>query len=483
MLKASEPCSLILFGASGHLARIKIYPALYVLALKKRLPDHFALIGFARTPMSDQEFRSIIERAIRDDMPEVNDTTLSTFLSHCHYHTGQYDDQQSFVALSKKLDTLEGERRTKTVRLAYLSIPPSAFESTLHNLCAGNVHEQGLPFRAIIEKPVGSDLRSFEALEKTLLRCFRSDEIYILDHYLGKEAVRNAYYLRHANPVIERLMKNTLISNVQITALETAGLEGRAGYFDAVGTLRDMVQSHLLEIAALLTMRLVGDASDIRAARLDAMQKFFLPHSSHLSDIVLQGQYAKGSINGKDVPGYTEEKDVDPASRTATFIAMRLQTRAPHFDGVPFFLRSGKRLKEKRTRIAIEFHDSPPLVGKNEAKNRLEIILQGEAGMKLTLMTKLGGSDPKFRPLILEDPLVCIGDCLAEHGLLLLEAINGNQTWFLSPDEVRASWRLIDPVQAYLDEPATELHQYEAGSAGIAPANAFIEQFGHSWHA
>lgn len=483
MLKATEPCSLILFGASGHLAKIKIYPALYVLALKKRLPDHFVLMGFARTPMTDDEFRTLIEKAIRADMPEVNESVLKDFLSLCHYHTGQYDEVQSFSELSKKLDALEGDRRTKTVRLAYLSIPPSAFESTLHNLCAGNVHEQGLPFRAIIEKPVGSDLYSFEVLEKTLMRCFRPEEIYILDHYLGKEAVRNAYYLRHANPIIERLMKNTLISNVQITALETAGLEGRAGYFDAVGTLRDMVQSHLLEIAALLTMRLVSDTHDIKAARLDAMQKFFLPHSSHFSDVVLQGQYTAGEVQGKKVPGYLEEKDVSDDSRTATYVAMRLQSRAPRFEGVPFFLRSGKRLEEKRTRITIEFNDSPPLVGKGEAKNRLEIILQGEAGMKLTLMTKLGGSEPKFRPLILEDPLVCIGDCLAEHGLLLLEAINGNHTWFLSPDEVRASWRLIDPVQAYLDNPQTEMHPYAAGAKnGPDAAEAFISQFGLSWN-
>jgi len=481
MLKATEPCSLILFGASGHLARIKIFPALYFLVLKKRLPEHFALVGFARTPMTDDAFREHIESAVREFVPEVNEGVLKDFLGLCWYHEGKYDDVNSFVSLGKKLDTLEGERRTKTVRLAYLSIPPTAFETTLHNLCEGNVHEHTFPFRAIIEKPVGSDLASFEKLEKTLLQCFRPEEIYILDHYLGKEAVRNSYYLRHANPVIERLMKNTLISNVQISALETAGLEGRAGYFDAVGTLRDMVQSHLLEIAALLTMRLVSDSSDIKAARLDAIQKFYIPHASDLSSVLVQGQYGAGTIEKKSVPAYVSEEGVTKNSRTATFAALRLQTRSSHFDGVPFFLRSGKRLKEKHTRIAIEFHESAPLVGKGEARNCLEIILQGEAGMKFTLMTKLGGSEPKFRPLILEDPLVCVGDCLAEHGLLLLEAINGNQTWFLSPEEVRASWRIIDPLQLYLNDSATPLHSYEAGSVGPQAATDFIVQHGCVW--
>lgn len=482
MLKAEEPCSLILFGASGHLARIKIFPALYFLMLKKRLPEHFALVGFSRTPMTDEAFRTHIADAVHEFVPEVNEAVLSEFLSRCYYHEGHYDDLRAYQSLAKKLEEMEGDRAGSTVRLAYLSIPPSVFESTLTNLCEGKVHRKGRQFRAIIEKPVGADLKSFEKLEKVLTRCFTNEEIYILDHYLGKEAVRNSYYLRHANPVIERLMKNTLISNVQITALETAGLEGRAGYFDAVGTLRDMVQSHLVMIASLLCMRLVSDPKDFKATRLDAVQKLYLPHSSDLSDVIVQGQYTAGKVDGEKVPAYIDEEDVADDSRTATYAAVRLMTRSSRWEGVPFFLRTGKRLQSKRTRIAIEFNDSPTLVGKSEIKNRLEIILQGEAGMKLTLMTKLGGSEPKFRPLVLEDPLVCVGDCLVEHGLLLLEAINGNQTWFLSLEEVRASWRLIDPLQNYLDDPKTPLHPYEAGTLGPEAAEDFIKQYGFSWN-
>ncbi len=489
MLAADRPFSLVLFGASGHLARIKIFPALYFLALKKRLPKEYSIVGYSRTPMTDAEFRDHVASAVKEHVLEVNDKVLAGLLEHVYYHGGQYDAVKDFKALAAKLTKLEGAANN-VVRLAYLSIPPAAFESTLRNLCDGGVHsstgsESGddgkKEFRCIVEKPVGHDLASFEEVNAILSSCFKPQEVYILDHYLGKEAVRNAYYLRHANPVIERLLKNTLISHVQITAAESAGLEGRAGYFDAVGTLRDMFQSHLIQIAALLTMRLVNDPKDIKSSRLDAIKKFYLPPAGDLGELVIQGQYGEGTVNGKKLPAYKDEEGVAKNSRTPTYAAMRLMTRSSRWDGVPIFLRSGKRLKEKETRISIEFQESPTLVGKGENRNRLDIILQGEAGMKLYLQTKLGGSEPKFRPLVMEDPLVCMGDCLVEHSLLLLEAINGNQQWFLDPEEVRTCWRIIDPLQAYLDNPKTPLSTYESGSKGPTEADAFIAKFSHSW--
>ncbi len=479
MLHTNQPFSLVIFGASGHLAKIKLYPALYVLALKKRLPEQYNILGYARTKMTDQEFRAHIDAAVRADMLEVNEKVLKEFLSHCTYIAGAYDQIDDFQKLATKLTTLD--QAGTAVRLAYLSIPPTMYEPTLMNICRSGVHAKGIPFRCIIEKPVGLNLKTFEQVYEKLTKCFALEEIYILDHYLGKEAARNVYYLRHANPVIERLLKNTLIRSVQISASESAGLEGRAGYFDAVGTLRDMFQSHLLEIAALLAMHIVSDAKDMKAARTDAMQKFYLPHASDLSEVVMQGQYAAGKINRASVPAYAKEDGVRSGSRTATFAALRLLSRSSRWEGVPFFLRSGKRLKDKETRITIEFQDSPSLLGKQTARNRLDIILQGEAGMRLYLQTKLGGTDPNFRPLVLTDPLVCVGDCLPEHSQLILEAIEGNQQWFLDPEEVRASWRLIDPLQKYLDDPKTPLSTYASGSAGPEEAEKFIERFGERW--
>ncbi|PIP65652.1 hypothetical protein COU77_02220 [Candidatus Peregrinibacteria bacterium CG10_big_fil_rev_8_21_14_0_10_49_16] len=476
MLQTSAPFTFILFGASGHLARIKIFPALYILALKKRLPNDFAIVGFARTAMDDMSFRGIVRKAVEEDIPHVNTDILNTLLEHMFYHQGQYTKQSDFVTLSTRLNDLE-RHWEDPVRVAYLSIPPNVFPVVLENICKGHVHEHKRKndFRCIVEKPVGHDLGSANAVIDNLLKCFQEHEIHLLDHYLGKEAVRNVYYLRYANPILERLFKNTLIHHVEITASEPKGIEGRAGYFDAVGTFLDMFQSHLLMIASLLTMRL-EEEDDFRASRKNALEQFYLPPASSLDDVVLQGQYAAGD----DAKGYLDEDNVQQNSRANTYAALKLLTRTSRWQGVPFYLRSGKRLERKETRISIQFQE-PHSVGKDSRPNRLDIILQGEAGMRMYLQTKLGGTEPKFRPLLLEDPLVCVGDCLPEHGLLLLEAIHGKQQWFLSFEEVRTAWRLVDPIQTHLQDTATPLYQYAAGSKGPAEADAWIERDGIHW--
>ena len=479
MLAANHPFSLILFGASGHLAHIKIFPALYYLALKKRLPEQYYIIGYARTPMTDATFQESVASSIREHVPDVDNAVLTRLLQHVSYCPGQYDREEDFKALALHLKNREGSTK-KLVRLAYLSIPPSVFSATLQNIHTSGVHDPEHMFRCIVEKPVGSNIETFEGIRAQLMEYFEPGEIYILDHYLGKEAIRNMYFLRYANPVIERLLKNTLISHVQITASEVDGLEGRAGYFDAVGTLRDMFQSHLIQIAALLTMRLSPDLQDLQPLRAEAVRQFSLP-STDLSEIAVQGQYHSGVVNGTKVVSYGAEAGVTKDSRTATYAAIKLWSQAPRWAGVPFYLRSGKRLKEKQTRVAIEFNEAPTLKGKHQMRNRLEIILQGEAGMKLTLQTKLGGSEPTFRPLVMEDPLICMGDCFVEHSLLLMEAINGDQQWFLDFEEVRHSWSLIDPIQSYFDAPDTSLFSYTSGSMGPKEADDFISRHGHAW--
>jgi glucose-6-phosphate 1-dehydrogenase len=483
MLHVDKNFSFILFGASGHLAKIKIFPALYLLALKKRLPEKYSIIGFARTDMTDTAFRTQFESAVRADMGgEVNESVLQELLSHVTYHTGDYTKVEDFKSLAKKL-TAQEKSWKDPVRVTYLSIPPSVFAPVLRNLCEGGIHDhkhKGRDFRCIVEKPVGHDSASFQQVRAALYSCFQREEVYLLDHYVGKEAIRNIFYLRFANPVIERLLKNTIVKHVQIAALEHAGIEGRAGYFDQVGTLRDMFQSHLLEMTALLTMRLLEDDASMKASRLDALRKLYLPPASDLSEIVMQGQYQKGTIGKESVKGYLEEADIQKGSKTPTYAAMKIMSRSSRWAGVPIYLRSGKRLKKKETRISIEFHDSTAL-GKDISRNRLDIIAQGEAGMKLFLQTKIGGSEPAFRPLIMEDPLVCMGDCFVEHSLLLLEAINGNQTWFLDPEEVQTCWNLIDPLQNYLSKDATPLHLYKAGTIGPEKAQEFIRRDGHEW--
>ncbi|MFA7681560.1 MAG: glucose-6-phosphate dehydrogenase [Candidatus Peribacteraceae bacterium] len=480
MFAAPSPFSLVLFGASGHLAQIKLYPALYILALKKRLPEQYAIVGFSRSAMDDGAFRSLVADAVHTHVPAVNESVLTAMLEHVHYYKGEYDSPDDFTALAKILKNLE-KRWSGIVRLMYFSVPPSVFSAVGKNLCKGGVHTPEIPLRCIVEKPVGNDQESFQAIRDALIGCFREEEIYLLDHYLGKEAVRNIYYLRYANPVVETLLANALIHHVEITSFEAAGIEGRAGYFEHAGTLRDMFQSHMLMVASLLTMPLVETEQSIPKSRFGALKQFYLPPAKNLNTVILQGQYDAGEVHSSTVPAYQEEEGVATDSRTNTFIALKLLSRASRWQGVPFYLRSGKRLEKKETRISIQFQE-PTEVGEGANPNCLHIILQGEAGMRLHLQTKMGGTNPSFRALVLADPLVCMGDCLPEHSLMILEAIHGKRHWFLSFNEVQTAWHLIDPLQAHLDEPTTALHHYPSGSKGPQEADAWITQQGVTWH-
>ncbi|MDP6575027.1 MAG: glucose-6-phosphate dehydrogenase [Candidatus Peribacteraceae bacterium] len=469
--------SLIIFGASGHLAQLKLYPELYVLALKKRLPKDYAIVGFSRKEMSSDEFKKLVEDSVRTNMPAVTEDALKDFLAHVHYHQGQYSEEADFSKLNDELNKIESgwenpacTELCRSVRLAYFSIPPTVFADTAHNLCKGGVHNKEIPFRCIVEKPVGHDQKSFEKIKKELVGCFKEEEIYLLDHYLGKEAVRNIFYLRYANPVVEQILSGNLIHHVEVTAFESQGLEGRAGYFEETGTFRDMFQSHMLMMASLLTMNLVEKESSLIKSRSEALKQFYLPPASNLDEIVLQGQY----------DSYSSEDGIEKNSRTNTFAALKLLSRNKDWQGVPFYLRSGKKLEKKETRISITFIDGPDSC-EGACANCLDIILQGEAGMRLHLQTKKGGSKPEFRKLLLEDPLVCEGDCLPEHSLLILEAIYGKKQWFLTFDEIQTAWRLVDPVQAHLEQDSTSIFKYKAGTNGPEEANEWVKRDGINW--
>ncbi len=479
ILTAPHPFTFILFGASGNLAKLKLYPALFVLFQKKRLSDQFSIIGFARTGMDEMEFRSFVKESVRSSVPSSTEADLDAFASHVFYHTGDYGNLEDFQALHARIVEME-KKWQDPVRLAYLSIPPSVFVSVLHNLCESNIHDG--TFRCIVEKPVGHDSKSFGDIRKALTNCFREEEIYLLDHYLGKEAVRNVYYLRYANPILERILAHSLIHHVEITASESKGLEGRAGYFDVAGTLRDYFQNHMLLMAALLTMDLSEEDKMFGEHRLQAIRQFHLPPGKNLNDMILQGQYGAGMVNGEMEVGYREEEGIISTSRTNTFIAMKLMSKNKDWAGVPFFLKAGKRLQKRETRICIQFNDSHP-AGKNAAPNRLDIILQGEAGMKVYLQTKVGGTEPKFRPLVLSDPLEVIGDVLPEHGLLILEALHGKKQWFMTFEEVAAAWKLMDPLQAHLDTESTPLTIYPAGVSNPREADEWIARHGAQWSA
>lgn len=477
-LSAAKPFSLVLFGASGNLAKLKLYPALASLAAGGRLPEQYAIVGFARTEMDDASFREVVRQSITVAGIDMDESQLKDFLGRVHYQRGGYDDESAFKTLGTRLETIE-KGWNESVRMAYLSIPPTSFVSVIENLCCTGVRRG--EFRCIVEKPVGHDLKSFEEIRDALMQSLDEKEVFLLDHYLGKEAVRNIYYLRYANPVLERLFKNTLIHHVEITASETVGIEGRAGYFEAAGTLRDFIQNHMLLMASLLTMSLRENEEGFRESRCDALKQFYLPPATSMDDIVLQGQYSGGIVNGEPVPAYSTEEGVANGSRTNTFIALKLRTRSPRFDGVPFYVRTGKRLKRRETRITIQFQEQYR-AGPGSTPNRLDIILQGEAGMKFHMQTKVGGTEPRFRPLLIEDPLTVTGDVLSEHGLLLLEAMRGKQQWFMNFDEVHTAWSLIDPMQAHLNKADTPLCHYPAGTELPHEAVEWIAKDGVQWY-
>lgn len=479
MLIASEPFSFILFGASGHLAKIKIYPALYTLALKQKLPEHYAIIGFARTEMTQMEFRALVAESIRSKSETIDEVALQKFLEHVHYFTGQYTNVASFTALREQLNQIEQHWET-SVRIGYYSVPPDMFGPISQNISKADLRKNTQALRLIVEKPIGHNLESFKELQATLRESFTEDEVYLLDHYLGKEAVRNAYFLRYANPIIERILKNTLIHHVEITRSESAGIENRAGYFENTGTFRDMFQSHMVAIMSLMTMRLTDSPAEIVHHRKAALDQIYLPAASALHDVALQGQYAAGHVNNDQVVAYTAEEGIEAASRTNTYAALKLMTRIARWEGVPFYLRSGKRLHKREMRISIVFQEPHAIAG-DVGPNRVDFVLQGEAGMRFFLQTKVAGIEPTFRPLILTDPLIPTGDVLPEHGQLLLEVMRGNKEWFLSFEEVQAAWRLIDPIQTYFDKPDTPLYMYTAGSNGPKEADSWIQNDNVQW--
>jgi glucose-6-phosphate 1-dehydrogenase len=415
---AENNFTLVIFGASGSLAKLKLFPALYELEKEKRMPKDYAIVGYARTEMSDEAFRKFFEKSIRDADKNVDEAALKKILTHLHYYTGSYDQKSSYEDFLKALKKIEKEK--KRVRLAYFSIPPSAFPEVLKNLAEVPWDTRKSPLRLIIEKPFGYDLASAKKLKKALQKNFKPQQVFLLDHYLGKEAVSNLLSLRYANSILTSLMTRDYVSSIQITAMEDKDIEGRANYFDHVGILRDMVQSHLLQVLAYLTMFAPRSKTKAGIQREKARVLKSIRLGSHHNSIV-RGQYQ----------GYTEQKGIPTDSQTETYAALKLYLKHPLWKGVPIYIRSGKSLHQKWTAVVIEFaprraqRDTPGL-----PPNRLVIQLQPYEKIEFHLLTKLGGKTFDFHDLTTGRPIYCSGDCLVEHGRLLLDAIAGRQDLF-----------------------------------------------------
>jgi glucose-6-phosphate 1-dehydrogenase len=483
-----EPTALVIFGASGDLTRRKLLPALYHLSRGQRLPARFAVIGIARSAMTDDAFRQHLHESLKEfaglNAPDQVSTALAREMRYLH---GEMDDPALYERLKACLD----ERGAPHGALFYLAIPPTVYSTVVERLGAtGFTRSEGGWRRVIVEKPFGTDLASARALNDQLHSHLDESQIFRIDHYLGKETVQNLLVFRFANGMFEPVWNRRYIDHVQITAAETVGVERRANYYEGAGALRDMVQNHLMQVLALIAMEppIAFSAENVRDRKLDALASI-QPIADNVADNVVRARYEAGWVNGAEVPGYRTEEGVAPNSTTETYVALRLQLDSWRWAGVPFYIRTGKRLPKRTTEIAIQFRRPPLHIFKKisptaVASNLLIVNVQPDEGISLRFEAKLPGSRMQFAPVMMNFRYgSAFGRPVPEaYETLLLDAMLGDPTLFARHDFVETSWALITPVhEAWGASRAATIPAYEAGEWGPPEADALIVADGRRW--
>ena len=485
-----EPCTMVIFGASGDLTKRKLVPALYSLAQQNLLPGGFSVVGSGRTTMSSENFRVRMGEAVQQflDAGAVDKSVWENCAAGMFYIPTDVNDQESFKSLGKLLTQIEQERGTSGNRLFYFSTPPSLFAPITQQLGSLSLTRSSGWSRVIIEKPFGHDLESMQALNKEVLEVFREDQVYRIDHYLGKETVQNILVLRFANGIFEPLWSRRYIEHVQITAAETLGVEGRGGYYDQIGVLRDMIQNHLFQILALVAMEPPAslEANAVRDEKTKVMRAIrpFAPED--IDQFAVRGQYGAGAVNGLPVEGYRQEKDVRPDSSTETYAAIKLLVDNWRWADVPFYLRSAKCLPKRVTEVAVQFRAVPHLLFKDSEPlqpNSLTLRIQPDAGITLRFGAKLPGQAIKVRTVNMDFRYgTSFGKKSADaYERLLLDAMLGDSTLFARGDMVEAAWKLLMPVFDAWQKPADNFPNYEAGSWGPTEGDEFMQREGRRW--
>ncbi|PTQ57618.1 MAG: Glucose-6-phosphate 1-dehydrogenase [Candidatus Carbobacillus altaicus] len=474
--------AILLFGATGDLARRKLYPALYQLYRQKKLHPSFFVFGMARRPMDDETYRALVAESLEN--PDEQ------FLRHCYYQSLDVERLEDYERLQRRLLDLEASAGTAGNRLFYLSIAPDHFEPLAHHLKESGLVETAGFRRLVIEKPFGYDLPSAEKLNRALCQVFQESEIFRIDHYLGKTMVQNIEVIRFANSIFEPIWNNRYIAGIQVTASESIGVEERAGYYDRFGALRDMVQNHLLQMVAMVAMeppsRLETEA--IRDEKVKVLNALRVLSGAEIDHALVRGQYVRGIVDGEIRRAYREEDGVDPRSTTETYVAAKIYVDNFRFAHVPFFVRTGKRLRQKITEIVVQFKDVPwNLYVKKSGRlepNRLIIRIQPDEGIHLWLNTKQGGDRLRIAPVDMEvSRFTGIGFNSPEaYELLLYDALIGDSTNFTRWDEVAASWAWIDPIAKRFKEKGEDgLKFYPAGSMGPELADLLLSKEGLHW--
>jgi glucose-6-phosphate 1-dehydrogenase len=491
-----DPFTLVIFGASGDLTRRKLMPAIFGLFSDGLLPPDFAVLGFARTAMTDEAFRAELRDAVaRSPRGRPMDETMwSAFASRLFYLKGSYDEADDYRALASRLEAMTPPGRPGNY-LFYLAAPPSVFPSIVRGLKDADLtgtHSSGRPWsRLIIEKPFGRDLATARALNAEVLAAFPERQVFRIDHYLGKETVQNIMVLRFGNAIFEPLWNQKYVDHVQITVAETVGVEGRGSYYEQAGALRDIVQNHMMQLLALVAMEPPGslEADAIRDEKLQVLRALRpMPAACPPPDVVL-GQYAAAAAGGAAEPGYLQEPGVASDSASETFVALKVFVDNWRWSGVPFYLRTGKRLPARVTEISVHFKPIPRVLFGDPRRppvlpNVLAMRIQPHEGISMRFEVKEPGHATRLAPYQMDFGYQEAFRRASPEAYerLLLDAALGDSTLFTRGDEVEAAWTFFDPVlTACRDHPRRPLPQYAAGSWGPAEADLLIEADGRRW--
>jgi glucose-6-phosphate 1-dehydrogenase len=494
-------CAMAIFGVSGDLTSRKLMPSLYDLAVSVPLPPGFSIIGISRREWSDDQFRAEMHEAVKEHATApVTDEAWESFARGLFYVQGNFDDPDTYDRLGQRLQEVDAERVQNGNRLYYLATPPSFYEQIVRLLGEKQlVRRQELYdtstdgwTRIVIEKPFGHDLASARHLNAAMNAVFAEPQVYRIDHYLGKETVQNVLAFRFANILFEPVWNRHYVDQVQITVAESLGVENRATYYEEAGALRDMVQSHMLQLLSVVAMEAPAffNGNALRDEKVKVLRSVVPPRGENVSNSVVRGQYSAGFIAGSPVPSFRNEAGVAPTSRTESFVALRLEIDNWRWAGVPFYLRTGKRLPRRVTEIAIQFRSVPHLMfklpeGLGLPPNVLTMRIQPDEGITLRVAAKVPGAGTRLQPVRMDFDY---GSSFGQAGpdayvRLLLDAMLGDPTLFARDDEIDTAWSLMQPIlDAWANAPATlPLPTYEAGSWGPEEAELLMARDQRTW--